>query len=87
MLINLTCVQKKVGSNSIDEAIGYLEALIASLSYAEYRIVLLTEVWVSGFDRDKLFYFAKKSNELLDKLKILSSKTLVNIAGTIPMFN
>lgn len=86
MLINLTCVQKKVGSNSIDEAIGYLEALIASLSYAENRIVLLPEVWVSGFDRDKLFYFAKKSDELLDRLKILSNSTLVSIAGTIPMF-
>ncbi len=87
MLVNLTCVQKKVGSNSVNEAIDYLEALIVSLPYAENRIVLLPEVWVSGFDRDKLFYFAKKSNELLDKLKILSSKTLVNIAGTIPMFN
>lgn len=41
---------------------------------------------MSGFDRDKLFYFAKKSDELLDRLKILSNKTLVNIAGTIPMF-
>jgi predicted amidohydrolase len=86
MLINLTCVQKKVGSNSIDEAIEYLEALIVSLSYAENRIVLLPEVWVSGFDRDKLFYFAKKSDELLDRLKILSNRTLVNITGTIPTF-
>lgn len=59
MLINLTCVQKKVGSNSIDEAIGYLEALIVSLSCAENRIILLPEVWVSGFEEVNYFILLK----------------------------
>ena len=60
MFLSLNLLQHKVGFNNINQGVNKLENVLASFPYKKNSIILLPELWISGFNREKLFFFTKK---------------------------
>lgn len=87
MRLNLTLIQNKIGYGSPDDGIQYLEKTISKLPNTNNRIILLPELWISGFNRDKLYYHAYNHKILMIKLQILCKKFNISLAGTFGDFH
>ncbi|MBM3467986.1 MAG: carbon-nitrogen family hydrolase [Alphaproteobacteria bacterium] len=85
--VYLTLVQKKIGYKSIIESISYLNSLANSAPSNKINLFLLPELWLSGFDRQKLFFFADQSEELISNLQIFCKSRKINFCGTISEFS
>ena len=84
MSLNIIIGQKKVGYNSCLEAFTELEENIDGLEKPERgSLLVLPELLLSGFNREKLKFFADQSEDVLKQLKSFAKRKDLLIATTI----
>lgn len=86
MFLVLNLLQYKIGYDNIDQGLDKLENILSSFFYKKNSIILLPELWISGFNRKKLFFFTKKSKELRKKLQSICKKYSINLGLTVSRF-
>lgn len=87
MELHLTLVQKTIRSRNILESIFYLDSLANSVPRNKINIFHLPELWLSGFNRQQLFYFANQAEELISNLQVFCKNRNINFCGTISEFS
>ncbi|MEN8231303.1 MAG: nitrilase-related carbon-nitrogen hydrolase [Thermodesulfobacteriota bacterium] len=84
-------LQFDVKSGDIDSNLSRVEQglaeIAASCDQISPGIIVLPELWATGFAYDKLPELTQKIPYLLENLQILSAKYNVNIAGSLPEYS
>lgn len=88
MQIELILIQKKISQGNLNEKLEYLEKLVRNLPpSANNKLFLLPELWLSGFNRENLFYFTSHFQDIIHNLKNFCKRFNVNLAGTFSEFS
>jgi predicted amidohydrolase len=81
-------LQFDVRIGDIDSNVARVESGLAEIGAANNRIspgiIVLPELWATGFAYDRLPKLSQKTPEILTNLQVLSIKYQVNIAGSLP---
>ena len=85
MFLNVVLAQLKVGYDEIELAFDELQSFLNQNKPASNSLLVLPEMWPSGFNRDKLSHFIAQSDELLNRLKDFAQKYQIYIAVPIPI--
>jgi predicted amidohydrolase len=84
-------LQFDVKSGDIDSNFSRVEQGLAEISTSCKRIspgiIILPELWATGFAYEKLPELSRKIPALLENLQILSAKYQVNIGGSLPEYS
>ena len=86
MPLDFIICQKKVGYENLFDAFKDLEDMLGSSKYDSNEnrsLLILPELWISGFNRDRLSYFSQYKDEILRRLKKFSYKHRSYIAVTL----
>ena len=84
-------LQFDVKSGDIDSNLSNVERGLAEIAASNERIspgiIVLPELWATGFAYDKLPELTGETASILEKIQTLSAKYQVNIAGSLPEFS
>ena len=84
-------LQFDVRSGDIENNLARVEAGLAEINTSNDRIspgiIVLPELWATGFAYEKLAGLAKKVPGLLENLRDLSAKYNIHIAGSLPEYS
>ena len=85
MDFNIVLAQLKIGYGNLEEAFQDLQTFINQTKPLSRSLLILPEMWPSGFNREKLSHSISKSHEIQDRFKALASKHRIYIAVPIPL--
>ena len=83
-------LQFDVKSGNIDSNLSRVEEGLAEITASHTQspgMIVLPELWATGFAYEKLPALAEKIPALLDKLQTLSAKYQIYIAGSLPEYS
>ena len=84
-------LQFDVKSGNIDSNLARVEEGLAEIATSSKQIspgiIVLPELWATGFAYEKLPELTKRIPDLLEKLQALSAKYGVHIAGSLPEYS
>ena len=83
-------LQFDVKSGNIDSNLSRVEEGLAEITASHTQspgMIVLPELWATGFAYEKLPALSEKIPALLDKLQTLSAKYQIYIAGSLPEYS
>ncbi len=82
--VKAAAVQFNISPGDIDSNLSYVRAEIERLAGEGVRLVLLPEMWATGFDYKQLNELAKRSAEVVEELGELSRRHGMVVIGSLP---
>ena len=83
-------LQFDVNKGKIDSNLSRVEEGLAEIAASNGQspgMIVLPELWATGFAYEKLIDLSKKIPDILDKLQALSAKYQIYIAGSLPEYS
>jgi len=81
---NVGFIQLKIVAGEVERNLVNLKVELEKLSPVENSLLVLPELWATGFSYDVMDTLAEQMEDLFSALQMLSSKHHVSLAGTLP---